>query len=417
MNIMAAEQAWMCPICRDEQKDVAYVVPCRHEFCLACILQWAKQRNSCPLCRTVMTVIKVAEWDDNDDLDFVIQPPAQPEPASFQAGIAPAYSPHSSLPSPSLSPLPSPLPFLPLPEEQESEEAEEQDAQEADEEGAEEAVEQWAEEEDEQWAMEEEEQRAMEEEEQQAMEEEEQRAEESAEGEAEETEQLQADEAEELQAEEAEEEPTVGGLLPGVWAALFRQHQQILDPVLPWLRQALTAIFGAQWWPTLPTESIILNALCKVGLDSQALVQEVWPVLEDRAEALIQRLMDTIVCHCGEEALSQLGLQGANEALGAAGQPCGRSEPHSLPTSDPQLTARQSQHAGPAQRTAGCPSWLPQSLPHCSQPEGTTSRQSGAQRLFSSSPLPCRRPAAPKRRADSDDDPEQPCKRLCHQRR
>ncbi|POI20558.1 hypothetical protein CIB84_015697 [Bambusicola thoracicus] len=117
MKTMAAEEAWTCPICRDVQKDIAYTVLCHHEFCLSCILCWAKQKETCPLCRRVMEVIKVAAWDNEDDLDFIICPSAPPIPACFQAGIAHIYSPQHD--------APSPPPFLMLPEEQEDMEAEE----------------------------------------------------------------------------------------------------------------------------------------------------------------------------------------------------------------------------------------------------------------------------------------------------
>ena len=62
-----------------------------------------------------MPVIKVAAWDNEDDLDFITCPPAPPLPACFQAGIAHMYSPHSC--------APSPPPFLMLPQEQEDMEA------------------------------------------------------------------------------------------------------------------------------------------------------------------------------------------------------------------------------------------------------------------------------------------------------
>uniref|UniRef100_A0A803XW06 RING-type domain-containing protein n=1 Tax=Meleagris gallopavo TaxID=9103 RepID=A0A803XW06_MELGA len=70
VKTMAAEEAWTCPICRDVRKDIAYAVPCRHEFCLGCILRWAKQKETCPLCRRIMTVVKVAEWDKDNDRGF-----------------------------------------------------------------------------------------------------------------------------------------------------------------------------------------------------------------------------------------------------------------------------------------------------------------------------------------------------------
>uniref|UniRef100_A0A8V0YMV7 RING-type domain-containing protein n=1 Tax=Gallus gallus TaxID=9031 RepID=A0A8V0YMV7_CHICK len=75
IRTMAAEQEWVCPICHDVRKDIAYAVPCHHEFCLGCILRWGKQKKSCPLCRRDMEVVQVAAWDDDEDLKFIIWPP------------------------------------------------------------------------------------------------------------------------------------------------------------------------------------------------------------------------------------------------------------------------------------------------------------------------------------------------------
>lgn len=72
MKTMTAEQAWMCPICCGVQKDIAYTVLCHHEFHLCCILQCDRRKESCLVCRRVMTVIKDAVWDDDDDLGFTI---------------------------------------------------------------------------------------------------------------------------------------------------------------------------------------------------------------------------------------------------------------------------------------------------------------------------------------------------------
>ncbi|XP_019466973.1 E3 ubiquitin-protein ligase Topors-like [Meleagris gallopavo] len=274
---MAAEEAWTCPICREVRKDIAYAVPCRHEFCLGCILRWAKQKETCPLCRRVMAVVKVAVWDDDNDLDFIICPPAPPVPACFQAGIAHIYSPQHDASSPPR--------FLLLPEEQE--------------------------------------------------------------------------------AVEAEERPMVGGLLMEVWAALFRQHREMLDPVLPWLRQELRAIFGTQWRDAMAAESLILNALCHIGLHSEALIQLLRPALADRAETLIQGLVNALVSHWGEEAHRQRGLQGVHVSGGQEEGPAARGQEDSVvaapgPAASPPGTAISRPAPNGPNGSPGCPDGVEQ---------------------------------------------------------
>ncbi|NXC49999.1 TOPRS ligase, partial [Penelope pileata] len=239
------------PVCCEVQKDIAYAEPCRHQFCLGCILRWAKQKESCPLCRTAIRVIKAAAWNNEDELDFIIWPPAPLVPVCFQAVNAPGYSPHRPAPSPPPSLPPFPPPFLLQPEEQE--------------------------------------------------------------------------------AVEAEEESRVGGLLPEVWAALFRQHQEMLRPLLPWLRQELLNNFGAAWWHVMVTESIILSVLCNFGPDSEALNEIAWCGLGDRAQTLTLSLIDTIVQHCSEEAYRQLGLQHVRVSRGQEDSPVDAPGPAASP--------------------------------------------------------------------------------------
>ncbi|POI20626.1 hypothetical protein CIB84_014165, partial [Bambusicola thoracicus] len=64
----------------------------------------------------------------------------------------------------------------------------------------------------------------------------------------------------------AEEPERVGGLLPEEWAALFRDRQDILDPVLPWMDQLLSHIHVVRWWQIKWLKSVILAFLCQVGL-------------------------------------------------------------------------------------------------------------------------------------------------------
>lgn len=91
---MATESEWSCPICHDDQDDVAYMSPCFHKFCLGCALHWAQQKPNCPLCRSVTTAILFSAWSDDNYLMFDVPGPAEPSAEDCQdeqgaAGLVP----------------------------------------------------------------------------------------------------------------------------------------------------------------------------------------------------------------------------------------------------------------------------------------------------------------------------------------
>ncbi|NXL87824.1 TOPRS ligase, partial [Alectura lathami] len=105
-----------------------------------------------------------------------------------------------------------------------------------------------------------------------------------------------------------------GHLTPEAWASLFRLSQDLLNPVLPWLRQELSVMYMNQWWPIMIVESIIMYSLCQVGLSRDSLLRELEDDLEDNTVPLIDGLIDTIVRLCSEEAWRLLGLLDAYTA-------------------------------------------------------------------------------------------------------
>lgn len=69
---MCMEREWICPICHDEKDDIAYTMPCGHQFCLGCIVHWAKMRAECALCRNLIEAVSFSVEAEDDYLNCVI---------------------------------------------------------------------------------------------------------------------------------------------------------------------------------------------------------------------------------------------------------------------------------------------------------------------------------------------------------
>nr|XP_030114769.2 uncharacterized RING finger protein C2A9.04c-like [Taeniopygia guttata] len=94
----------------------------------------------------------------------------------------------------------------------------------------------------------------------------------------------------------------VSGVLPEVWAELFRQQRELLDPVRTWLNQRMEAIHREQWWVARSTQIAILYALCVYGPDQEVLIQSLQGLLEEHTVPLVQGTIDIIVRHCSPGA-------------------------------------------------------------------------------------------------------------------
>ncbi|NXK41857.1 TOPRS ligase, partial [Piprites chloris] len=165
----------------------------------------------------------------------------------------------------------------------------------------------------------------------------------------------------------------VGDLLPEVWAGLFRQRQQLLDPMRPWLRQRLEGIYWGRWWLVEATESCILRYLCIYGPDAEVLVQRLLIFLEEHTALLVHGLINAIAEQCSEEAQRLLHSQAVGDEDGS---PAASPSPSSSSSSSRSMSGR-SQKDTPISCPAGfnveeetaTVETAPHQDPSCPQPE------------------------------------------------
>ncbi|NXE10835.1 TOPRS ligase, partial [Lophotis ruficrista] len=74
---MATESGWNCPICCENEEDIAYMSPCLHQFCIGCALRWVRQKPNCPLCRLRTTAVMSSVRSESDYLRFEVPDSAE----------------------------------------------------------------------------------------------------------------------------------------------------------------------------------------------------------------------------------------------------------------------------------------------------------------------------------------------------
>ncbi|NXG80928.1 TOPRS ligase, partial [Baryphthengus martii] len=319
---MATQTGWSCPICHDDQDGIASVMPCRHQFCLGCIVRWTEIRADCPLCRGPVETVRFSVREDNY-LQYSVAPRQESPSAGHEEREAP--SPHHPVASPP--------------------------------------------------------------------------AEQGAAG----TEGL-------------------GGLLPHIWAELFRRQERLLNPMLAWLHPELEAIYGTQWWRARNAESAFLHALCVYGPDEEVMIQRLQDHLEEHTERLVHAVINVIVQQCSEEAQRLLRSRAAR----ANDSPAASSSSYSSSPSSSSSTAGATEAA--LRGDISCPSSAPgpaeQEQPQEEPVQAVEAAgpsapgRSHSPTTFGQVRGPATRGACrtPKRRAPSPQDCPQPPKRLRRRR-
>ena len=223
----------------------------------------------------------------------------------------------------------------------------------------------------------------------------------------------------------------MGGLLPEEWAALFRERQDILNPVLPLMEQQLSHIHVLRWWQIKWLKSVILALLCQVGLDRDALVQHLEGILGPTTGQLVDITIEAIQRLCGQEARRLLGLEdpsasqehedgpedpsaaqehedGPAAPSGPAASPQETTAPSTTPSDSsagPDTEELPSTSSGALARTPGQPGPRAASPSEQGRSRGSSARGRGRKRSAGGP----RRPA--KRRASSTQRAPLPCKK------
>ncbi|GAB0205263.1 E3 ubiquitin-protein ligase Topors-like [Grus japonensis] len=106
----------------------------------------------------------------------------------------------------------------------------------------------------------------------------------------------------------------VGSLQADTWGTLFWDHPALLEPLLPWLHQALRLIFEDDHLQAAVVEDIIMSSLVLFGLDEDVLVQLLGLFLHNRTATFVHDVIGAVVRLCGGEARHPLGLEDAHAA-------------------------------------------------------------------------------------------------------
>ncbi|XP_048148392.1 uncharacterized protein LOC125320299 [Corvus hawaiiensis] len=152
-----------------------------------------------------------------------------------------------------------------------------------------------------------------------------------------------------------------GGFPADEWEELLHGQEQLLEPVRPWLRQSLDAIYGPQWWEARPVESIALSTLCICGPDREALTHMLRSYLGEYTAPLVHGLIHVTMHRC-------------RNAWTPRRSPAARQEQEESPVASAGLSAPPGGTRGPSPSLAPGPAGPgggdPPSAPEPARPRG-----------------------------------------------
>ncbi|XP_074666394.1 uncharacterized protein LOC141917201 [Strix aluco] len=145
----------------------------------------------------------------------------------------------------------------------------------------------------------------------------------------------------------------VGGLLPRVWAGLFRDCRDILEPLMRWLRRQLRGRYRQRWWVVLLAQATIVSHLCHYGPDEKALVQKLQRFLRHQTVMFVQQLIAVVAERCRERFMQLLQPRDSQAAEEQEHSPAATPGPAAAPGDTPAPDPREQEEPREEQVVAG----------------------------------------------------------------
>ncbi|XP_019466123.1 uncharacterized protein LOC109364032 [Meleagris gallopavo] len=108
---------------------------------------------------------------------------------------------------------------------------------------------------------------------------------------------------------------------PPSWPSMFHQPPAVLRPLLPWLRQELRQLFGADHRAASAAQRHVISGLCYFGLDEGALTLWLHCSLRSRTASFVRRLVVQAARVCSGQVQHLPGPEASHAATGREGNP------------------------------------------------------------------------------------------------